>query len=367
MSDVHAHASDCGCGARAHESGERAVDNTSWDGPAAMSSCVKSSTPGSCFGSICAGRKSGPAEQEGSWALPHHKHPGDPPNAAGVRNALARLSQTQGLTNEAAARSHLEAHMSSIQNQSSSSARPPRDNLVRGVFPFELRDDEADAMPTMFGHFAVFNRWTEIDSLWEGRFMEQIAPGAFSKTFNENRDNVKVLFQHGKDPQVGSKILGPIADLREDGTGAYYEVPLYDTSYNRDLMPGLKDGQYGASFRFRVVREDVNNKPERSEGNPEGIPERTIREIALSEFGPVTFPAYGDATAGVRSLTDDFILQALGMEPGRLERLLSHYVQHEGHAPHSHSAEAPHSVAGAAKITPRTSLTVIRNPNRGGA
>jgi hypothetical protein len=41
------------------------------------------------------------------------------------------------------------------------------------------------------------------------------------------------------------------------------------------------------------------------------------------EFGPVTFPAYAGATAGVRSLTDDYILRHLFAEPERLERLLA--------------------------------------------
>src|SRR6266508_5343107 len=97
---------------------QRAVDNSAWDGAAAMSKCANSDTPASCYNAICAGKKSGDPNLQSSHALPHHKAPGDPPNAAGVRNAMARLPQTQGLTNAGAARSHLEAHMSSIQGQS---------------------------------------------------------------------------------------------------------------------------------------------------------------------------------------------------------------------------------------------------------
>lgn len=379
MGDVHSHAvEECAdCGER-HESGERAVDNGAWDGSAAMSKCAKSSTPASCYASICAGRKSGPSDQQSSWALPHHATSGGPPNAAGVRNALSRLPQTQGLTNRSEAESHLQAHLKAIQGSQSNSAdvlglaarkngRPPREGIVRGVFPLEFRDDGAagDGMPTMFGHFAVFNRWTEIDSFWEGRFLESIAPGAFAKTFSENRDAIRCLFQHGKDPAIGSKILGPVAELREDDTGAYYEVPLYDTSYNRDLLPGLRDGQYGASFRFRVTQEQLNNKPERSDYNPEGIPERQVKELELAEFGPVTFPAYSQATASVRSLTDDFILTMLGAEPGQLQRFLAEYVSNQaGAALHRHGAEEPHSDAGAADDRPKVTLTVFRNPNR---
>jgi HK97 family phage prohead protease len=177
-------------------------------------------------------------------------------------------------------------------------------------------------MPTLRGHFSVFDTWTTIDSAWEGTFRERVAPGAFTKTIQENRNNIKVLFQHGKDPQVGDKPLGAISDLREDDTGAYYEVPLLDTSYNRDLLPGLEAGLYGASFRFKVLREDFNREPERSDDNPEGLPERTIKEAALYEFGPVTFGAYPTATAGVRSLTDEYILRSIIGEPERLERLL---------------------------------------------
>lgn len=167
-------------------------------------------------------------------------------------------------------------------------------------------DDEAGDGTLMFGHFAVFNEWTEIDSWFEGHFMERLAPGAFRKTFRENRDAIKVLFQHGMDPQIGDKPLGPVDDLREDDTGAYYEVPLLEADYVRnDVLPGLQAGLYGASFRFQVMREEFETEPDPSDDNPSGLPERTIKELRLFEFGPVTFPAYQSATAGVRSTEAD--------------------------------------------------------------
>jgi len=51
-------------------------------------------------------------------------------------------------------------------------------------------------------------------------------------------------------------------------------------------------------------RRSEKTYPSRSTFNPDGIPERTITEAQVMEFGPVTFPAYSRATAGVRSLTD---------------------------------------------------------------
>lgn len=177
-------------------------------------------------------------------------------------------------------------------------------------------------MPTMTGHFAVFDQWTEIDSMWEGNFMERLAPGCFAKTFAENRDSMKVTFNHGHDPTLGDKVLGPINSLEEDAVGAAYDVPLLDTSYNRDLLPGLEADLYGASFRFRVIREEIDNDPGVSSHNPGGIPERTIKEVEVFEFGPVTFPAYAMATAGTRSMTDEFIFDGFTENPKRLVELI---------------------------------------------
>ncbi|HET6638595.1 MAG TPA: HK97 family phage prohead protease [Gemmatimonadota bacterium] len=214
-------------------------------------------------------------------------------------------------------------------------AKPPRENLIRAEIPGpQIRAAEDGGMPTLFGHFAVFNRWTEINSWFEGHFLERLVPGAFKKTISENRDRIKALFQHGMDPQVGDKPLGPIDDLREDETGGYYEVPLLDTAYNRELVPGLEKGLYGASFRFEVMREEIAEEPGESKHNPRGLPERTIREVRLHEFGPVTFPAYSDATAGVRSLTDHFVFEEIARDPARFRGLLavdlSQVSRHQG-------------------------------------
>lgn len=193
-----------------------------------------------------------------------------------------------------------------------------RENLYRGlVEPPELRSTGADTGSLMHGHFTVFDTWTEVHSWYEGDFFERIAGGAFTKTIAENLANVRVQYDHGFDFFVGDAPLGPIDLLREDDIGPYYEVPLLDTDYNRDrvlpqlqgrLMSGEQRGSLlGASFRFRVVKDDWDMEPKRSDHNPDGLPERTIREVRLFEFGPVVFPAYPDATAKVRSLTDHYL------------------------------------------------------------
>lgn len=206
----------------------------------------------------------------------------------------------------------------------------PSENLFRGQHAApELRADTTETNPVMFGHFSRFDTWYEIDSWFEGRFLERTAAGAFKKTIRENRDSVKVQFDHGYDMNIGDALLGPIDLLREDDEGPYFEVPLLDTDYNRDrilpqlegrLMNGEKRGSLlGTSFRFRVTKEEWVEPDKATDYNPDKIPERTIREVRLFEFGPVVWPANDAADIGVRSLTDHYIEKELARS-GRLER-----------------------------------------------
>ncbi len=149
---------------------------------------------------------------------------------------------------------------------------------------------------TLTGYAALFNTDTIIDS-WEGRFVERIAPKAFARTLEQRGDKVKVLFNHGFDPSIGDKPLGKPEVMREDRKGLWVEVPLDDTSYNRDLVASLRSGALdGQSFRFSVKAEKWDDPKD-----AKSLPVRTIREVELYEFGPVTFPAYEATTAGVRS------------------------------------------------------------------
>lgn len=184
-----------------------------------------------------------------------------------------------------------------------------------------VRADDDAAMPTMDVRFSPFGEWYEIDSMFEGRFLERTAKGAFAKTIGENLRNIKVLFQHGYDPTVGDKVLGPIRSLTEEKDSPVGTVDMLDTTYNRDLIPGIEAGVYGSSFRFRVVKDEWDDEPGRSDHNPDGIPERTIKEVRLFEFGPVTFPANPAATAGVRSATDGYYELLRSRDPQRVAEL----------------------------------------------
>lgn len=190
----------------------------------------------------------------------------------------------------------------------------PLDRLVRDYAPrhhlLELRsDDDADdgRLATLDIRFARFDQWNEIDSWFEGRFLERLSPGAFRKTMRERAGQIVSLFDHGHDPQIGNKVLGPVEDMGERADGPYLTVALMDTSYGRDLLPGLRAGLYGASYMFRVIREEWVDEPERSDHNPLGLPERTIQEVKLYEAGPVVFPADEGASVGARSSTHRYL------------------------------------------------------------
>jgi HK97 family phage prohead protease len=197
------------------------------------------------------------------------------------------------------------AHTTEAEPQEQRGDPPPRDSLVRATQPFELVRADGEALPTLHGRGAVYGEWTEINSRMEGHFMERFAPGAFAKTIREQRDKIRCLFNHGQDPSIGMKPLGPITDLSERADGVHYEVQLLDTDYNRSLIPGLQAGLYGSSFRFGIVGKQDERK---RVSNPHGILERTITEAYMRELGPTPFPAYDSTTAGIRSLTDEFVL-----------------------------------------------------------
>ena len=186
-------------------------------------------------------------------------------------------------------------------------------DIYRAVFPsLELierdTDDEQPAVLSM--KFAFFNRWTEIDSPFEGHFMERVAPGAFKKSIKENIANVRAILSHGKDPSLGQTVLGKIDSIEEEADAAVSNVSLF-RSLPGLLLDGLRAGVYGASFRGLPIKQHTEHDPGRSEHNPEGLPEVTRQEIRLRDIGPTPFAAYAETTAMVRCDTDEVVLRNL--------------------------------------------------------
>lgn len=173
---------------------------------------------------------------------------------------------------------------------------------------------------TLVVDFSRFNTWYEIDSIWEGNFLERVQRGSFRKTMTERGNQVKVLFNHGFDMFLDNKALSVPEVLEEREEFAHLEGPLFRGTPEL-IVEGLRAGAYGSSFMFEVLGETWEREPDKSDNNPEGLPERTITEVRLFEAGPVTWPANPDATAGLRSGVDWYAEQVAKRDHERYDEM----------------------------------------------
>jgi ATP-dependent Clp endopeptidase proteolytic subunit ClpP len=123
-----------------------AVDGSDWDASKAWAAGAASDDPAAFYRGICAGEKSdGDPSTQAHWALPYKYAPGDPPNAAAVKAALGRLSQTEGLANKAEAEKTLQAAMKQVNPD-----WEPEDRSEKSIFSLRL-EQMRGAMPPLEG------------------------------------------------------------------------------------------------------------------------------------------------------------------------------------------------------------------------
>ena len=128
-----------------------------------------------------------------------------------------------------------------------------------------------------------------------GGFVERISPTAFRKTLKQT--DVRALFNHQPDFLLGTTRSGTLR-LSNESDGLAYEIDLPDTTVGRDVATLLERGDItGSSFGFRTIADDWDK-------SKDGFPVRTLKEVALRDIGPVTFPAYPDASSALRSLAE---------------------------------------------------------------
>jgi HK97 family phage prohead protease len=129
-----------------------------------------------------------------------------------------------------------------------------------------------------------------------GGFREQIKPGAFADVLG---NDVRALVNHQDSMVLGRTASGTL-EIGEDADGLWYEVTMPDTQYARDLMVSIKRGDITqSSFAFSVaVGGDAWDEDATTGGAI-----RTVSKMGrLYDVSPVTYPAYPDATVGMRSL-----------------------------------------------------------------
>lgn len=157
--------------------------------------------------------------------------------------------------------------------------------------PMELAgaaDQKPEGLPTLRGYAAVFDsRSSDL-----GGFVEIIKPGAFRGAIQRN--DVVALVNHDTGKPLGRMSNGRLR-LVEDERGLRAEIDASDTSYARDLIVSIRDGNVkGMSFRFRVPE---GGDKWRMDGKT------VIREVIaadVDEVSAVTFPAYPATTIEAR-------------------------------------------------------------------
>lgn len=129
---------------------------------------------------------------------------------------------------------------------------------------FELK---ASAENTIEGYAAFFGN---VDSY--GDIIEQ---GAFTKTLNENKNRVKVLWQHNTNEPIGKPI-----EMSQDSKGLYIKAKISMTDTGRKAMELMRDGVIDEmSIGYDIIKDEYKGK------------NRMLKELRLWEFSPVTFAA----------------------------------------------------------------------------
>ena len=151
----------------------------------------------------------------------------------------------------------------------------------------EVREHEDGHL--VVGYGAVFN--SESNNL--GGFTEFISRDAFE---GREEDDVRFLLNHDPNFIMGRTTSGTLK-LRVDEKGLRYEVAIPDTTAGRDLLISLKRGDITqSSFAFTVEKDSWSQ-------SETGAAVRTIEKVSrLFDVSAVTYPAYPNASVGLRSM-----------------------------------------------------------------
>jgi hypothetical protein len=169
------------------------------------------------------------------------------------------------------------------------------------LLAIERRSDEGESESTwLVGYAARFG----VNSLKMEDFYERIAPGAFGivaeRRGRRSPLETRALFNHDPNHVLG-RYPGTLR-MKVDENGLRYEIKLPES--RRDLAESIERGDIrGSSFSFVIAPGGEEWSVE------EGRSIRTITSISsLIDVGPVTFPAYPDASVAVaRRSYDHFV------------------------------------------------------------
>ena len=187
-----------------------------------------------------------------------------------------------------------------VQNMKRGQLNNVREVRQYGISDIEVRDEGDDGTVTFSGYASVFNHDYEVYDAY-GRFVERLAPGAFTRTLSEQPDVVLNL-NHGMGgtglPMARTK-SGTLR-LIEDRVGLRVEAMLDVNDPDvMAILPKMRRGDLDEmSFAFRVPEAGSTWAP-----GPDGEPfgDRTITEVNLAR-GDVSIVSFGANPATVAAL-----------------------------------------------------------------
>lgn len=232
--------------------------------------------------------------------------------------------------------------------------------------PIEIRAAADGGSIGFTGHAAVFDSRTWIGPPKWG-FWETIHRGAFTKTIAES--DVRMLFNHDPNfPLARNTITEGPGSLRlsEDEIGLRDDADMIPTTYARDLELSLSSGVVSQqSFSFTPVKEEWRTD------EITGEDERHLYELRLYDVSPVTFPAFADTDASLRSLGLHMLMDSVDLDDERRASIIRAVRTGEvpaGFTPALRAArealDALVQSAGEPEVPPLVAATPIATPAR---
>jgi HK97 family phage prohead protease len=165
-----------------------------------------------------------------------------------------------------------------------------REERVVHVDDLEARA-EGDTGPTITGHPLVYGKWSQD----LGGFRERILPGAAAKTISES--DIRALFNHDPNFVIGRTRAGTL-ELSDTPKGVAMSASPPATSWASDLLISMRRKDIDQmSFAFTAIRDEWREPKKDGE-----LFERDIAELRMYDVSVVTFPAYVQTDAQVRSV-----------------------------------------------------------------
>ena len=155
----------------------------------------------------------------------------------------------------------------------------------------EIEKREDGTPSRISGYASVFNSLSKD----LGGFVEVIRPGTFARSIKEEADVVANV-NHNMEQPLGRISKGTLT-LSEDARGLRFSVAIPDTSYARDAVANIQNGNLiGCSFAFTVPEEGDYWRQEA------GKLLRELHDVNLFDVAAVTTPAYGATEVSLRCL-----------------------------------------------------------------